>query len=215
MPTNEYLKQMRSDFSKQSLSKKDVNANPFTQFKNWLSEADESKVLEPIATCISTVSKYGQPSSRIVYIRDIQENGMVFYTNYGSKKSMDLEGNPKASMNLFWPELERQIRIEGIIEKVEDSISDLYFNDRPKASQIGAWASHQSDKLQNRKELEDRVAELTKKYENEPVPRPKNWGGFILVPHYFEFWQGRKSRLHDRIAFSKDMDVWKIDRLNP
>lgn len=206
---------MRSDFSKQSLSKKDVNENPFTQFKNWLSEANESKVLEPIATCISTVSKYGQPSSRIVYIRDIQKNGLVFFTNYESKKGSDLEVNPKASMNLFWPELERQIRIEGIIEKVPESVSDDYFNDRPKASQIGAWASHQSDKLQNRKQLEDRVEQLSKKYENQEVPRPKNWGGYILVPHYFEFWQGRKSRLHDRIAYSQDEDVWKITRLNP
>ncbi len=206
---------MRSDFSKQSLSKKDVNENPFTQFKNWLSEANESKVLEPIATCISTVSKYGQPSSRIVYIRDIQKNGLVFFTNYESKKGSDLEVNPKASMNLFWPELERQIRIEGIIEKVPESVSDDYFNDRPKASQIGAWASHQSDKLQNRKQLEDRVEQLSKKFENQEVPRPKNWGGYILVPHYFEFWQGRKSRLHDRIAYSQDEDVWKITRLNP
>ncbi len=215
MSTNEYLKQLRSDFSKQSLSEDDIDHNPFTQFNNWLKEATESNVLEPIATTISTVSKYGQPSSRVVYIRDIQENGFVFYTNYGSKKSHDLEMNPKSCMNLFWPELERQIRIEGIIEKVDSSISDEYFNDRPKASQIGAWASQQSQKLASRAHLEDKVNELTNQYANKKVPRPENWGGFILVPHYFEFWQGRKSRLHDRIAFSKDEDVWKIERLNP
>lgn len=215
MSINENLKQMRSDFSKQSLAKKDVDNNPIIQFKTWLTEASQAKVLEPIATCISTVSKYGQPSSRIVYIRDIQENGLVFFTNYKSKKGTDLEVNPKASMNFFWPELERQIRIEGIIERVDTKVSDTYFNDRPKSSQIGAWASHQSDKLQSRKQLEDRVNELTKKYENIDVPRPENWGGYILVPHYFEFWQGRKSRLHDRISFSKDEDDWKIARLNP
>jgi pyridoxamine 5'-phosphate oxidase len=140
---------------------------------------------------------------------------MVFFTNFNSKKGNDLDVNPKASMNLFWPELERQIRIDGIIEKVEDIVSDDYFNDRPRASQIGAWASHQSEKLLNRKELEERIAQLTLKYENENVPRPPHWGGYILVPHYFEFWQGRSSRLHDRIAFSKEEDTWKIDRLNP
>jgi pyridoxamine 5'-phosphate oxidase len=140
---------------------------------------------------------------------------MVFFTNYSSKKGQDLDTNPKASMNFFWPELERQIRIEGIIEKVPDSVSDDYFNDRPKSSQIGAWASLQSQKLSTRAQLEEKVNELTEKYADKKVPRPDNWGGFILVPHYFDFWQGRKSRLHYRISFSKDEDDWKIERLNP
>lgn len=215
MKTNEYLKKMRNDFSRQSLSKKEVEKNPFDQFKKWLDEAVRSNEPEAIATCVSTVSKYGQPSSRIVYIRDIDDNGFVFFTNYGSKKGSDILINPKASMNLFWPGLERQIRIEGIIERVADEVSDAYFNDRPKSSQIGAWASHQSAKLSSRKELEDRIAALNEQYADVPVPRPENWGGFILVPHYFEFWQGRPSRLHDRISFSKTETDWLIERLNP
>jgi pyridoxamine 5'-phosphate oxidase len=215
MATNEYLKKLRNDFSKQTLSKKDLVSDPFQQLKTWIDEAVKGEVLEPIATTISTVSKYGQPSSRIVYVRDIPENGLVFFTNYHSKKGTDLSINAHACMNFFWPELERQIRVEGIIEKVEDAVSDDYFNARPKSSQVGAWASHQSEKLSSREELEQRVAELTKKYENTDVPRPPHWGGYILVPHYFEFWQGRPSRLHDRIAYSREEESWQIDRLNP
>ena len=215
METNDFLKQLRSDFTKQSLSEKDIYSNPFSQLDKWIHEAVEGKVLEPIATCISTVSKYGQPSSRIVYVRDIQKNGLVFFTNYESKKGSDISINSQACMNFFWPELERQIRIEGIIEKVEERISDAYFESRPKSSQIGAWASHQSEKLESREELEQRVTALTEKYKDAKVPRPENWGGFILVPHYFEFWQGRPSRLHDRISYSLEEESWKTDRLNP
>ncbi len=215
MTTNDFLKKLRHDFAKQTLSKKDAHDNPFEQFTSWLEEAIKANVTEPIATTIATVSKYGQPSSRIVYIRDINPNGFVFFTNYLSKKGIDISVNPKGCMNFFWPEIERQIRIEGVIEKVTHDISDAYFADRPKASQIGAHASHQSQPLGSRKELEQRIAELTEKYENQEVPRPSNWGGYILVPHYFEFWQGRPSRLHDRIAYNKDDEDWKLVRLNP
>ncbi|CAG5083986.1 pyridoxamine 5'-phosphate oxidase [Parvicella tangerina] len=215
MKTNEFLKQLRHDFARQQLSKNDVLNNPFEQFKSWLDEAVEAQVNEPIATTIATVSKYGQPSARIVYIREITENGFVFFTNYLSKKGVDISANPKGCMNLFWPELERQIRIEGIIEKVPHDVSDAYFADRPKASQIGAHASRQSQPIASRKELEERIHELTNKYNDEPVPRPSNWGGYILVPHHFEFWQGRPNRLHDRVAYNKDDDSWKIVRLNP
>lgn len=215
METNDFLKKLRYDFAKAKLDHTDISENPFDQFKKWLNEAVESKVLEPIATTLSTVSKYGQPSSRIVYIRDITDNGFVFFTNYLSKKGNDIGTNPKGCMNLFWPELERQIRIEGILEKVPHEVSDAYFNDRPKASQIGAHASHQSHPIKSRNELEDRVAKLTEEYLNKDVPRPSHWGGYILVPHHFEFWQGRPSRLHDRLAFNKDNDSWKIVRLNP
>lgn len=215
MKTNEFLKNLRHDFAQQTLSKKDVNSDPYEQFKSWLDEAIKAEVNEPIATTISTVSKYGQPSSRIVYIRDVNENGFVFFTNYLSKKGIDLSVNPKACMNLFWPEIERQVRIEGVIEKVTHDVSDAYFADRPKASQIGAHASFQSRPLENREELENRITEFNEKYSEEEVPRPSNWGGYILVPHHFEFWQGRPSRLHDRIAFNKSEEGWEIVRLNP
>lgn len=215
METNEFLKQLRHDFSQQTLSKKEIAPNPFEQFKKWLNEAIKSEVNEPIATTLSTVSKYGQPSSRIVYIRDITENGFVFFTNYLSKKGIDISLNAKGCMNLFWPELERQIRIEGVLEKVTHDVSDAYFEDRPKASQIGAHASIQSQPLSSRKALEEKVEEFNKKFEGQKVPRPSNWGGYILVPHHFEYWQGRPNRLHDRIAYNKDDDNWQVVRLNP
>jgi pyridoxamine-phosphate oxidase len=215
MKTNEFLKKLRHDFAQQTLSKSDVDENPFNQFNQWLEEAIEADVNEPIATTLSTVSKYGQPSSRIVYIRDINENGFVFFTNYLSKKGIDISINPKGCMNLFWPELERQIRIEGVIEKVTHDVSDAYFADRPKASQIGAHASHQSQPLASREALENRIEDLNNQYEEKEVPRPSNWGGYILVPHLFEFWQGRPSRLHDRVTFNKDNEDWQVVRLNP
>lgn len=215
METNDFLKKLRHDFAQSQLSENEIQKNPFEQFNQWLAEAIKAEVNEPIATTLSTVSKYGQPSSRIVYIRDVTDSGFVFFTNYLSKKGIDISLNPKGCLNFFWPELERQIRIEGIIEKVSHEISDAYFNDRPKASQIGAHASHQSHTLESREELEQRVANLTEEYQNQDVPRPSNWGGYILVPHFFEFWQGRPSRLHDRITFNKEEEDWKIVRLNP
>lgn len=215
METNNYLKQLRHDFAKAQLSKKDLLENPFEQFKKWLDEAVKAEVMEPIATTLSTVSKYGQPSSRIVYIRDITNNGFVFFTNYLSKKGIDISVNPKGCLNFFWPELERQIRIEGIIEKVSHDVSDAYFNDRPKSSQIGAHASLQSQPLESREHLENKVQSLSNQYQDQVVPRPSNWGGYIIVPHHFEFWQGRPSRLHDRITYNKEEDNWKLGRLNP
>lgn len=215
MKTNEFLKKLRHDFAQQTLSKKDVYENPFDQFKKWLDEAIKANVNEPIATTLSTVSKYGQPSSRIVYIRDITENGFVFFTNYLSKKGIDISVNPKGAMNLFWPEVERQVRIEGVLEKVTHEVSDAYFKDRPKMSQIGAHASIQSQALNSREDLEKRIENFEKKFEGQEVPRPSNWGGYILVPHHFEFWQGRPSRLHDRVTYNKDDDGWQIVRLHP
>lgn len=215
METNDLLKKLRHDFAQQTMSKKDLDNDPFVQFKHWLDEAVKSEVNEPIATTLSTVSKYGQPSARIVYVRDITENGFVFFTNYLSKKGIDISLNPKGCISFFWPELERQVRIEGILEKVTHDVSDAYFNDRPKTSQVGAHASYQSQPLSSRQELEERIAKLSDKFEGSDVPRPSNWGGYILVPHHFEFWQGRPSRLHDRVAYNKDEDSWQIVRLNP
>jgi pyridoxamine 5'-phosphate oxidase len=212
----EVLKKLRNDFALKTLNKADLLSNPMQQFEVWLQEAVTAKVNEPIACCLSTVGKYGQPSSRIVYVRNITENGFVFFTNYESKKGKDLANNPKACVNFFWPELERQIRIEGIVEKVSEAVSDEYFNDRPRSSQIGAWASQQSEALVSRAALENEILDQEKRFEGQVVPRPPHWGGYIIVPHLIEFWQGRKSRLHDRLVFLRnEHNQWEIERLNP
>jgi len=212
----EVLKKLRNDFALKTLDKSELVDNPIDQFEKWLQEAVDAEVHEPIACCLSTVSKYGQPSSRIVYIRNITDKGFVLFTNYNSKKGKDIEANPKVCLNFFWPELERQIRIEGIIEKVEDVISDEYFNDRPRSSQIGAWSSNQSEAIPNREALDLAIAEVEKRFDGKTVTRPSHWGGYIVVPNLIEFWQGRKSRLHDRLVYLQtEQNNWIIERLNP
>jgi pyridoxamine 5'-phosphate oxidase len=164
---------------------------------------------------ISTVSKENKPSTRVVYLRDISERGLVFYTNYESQKGNDLESNPNISILFFWVELDRQIRIEGKVSVLDPTKSDLYFSNRPRESQIGAWASDQSRIIESRKFLEDRYKEFETKFENKNVDRPKHWGGYLVEPTSFEFWQGRPSRLHDRVKFSHSGSDWKIVRLAP
>jgi pyridoxamine 5'-phosphate oxidase len=179
-----------------------------------LREAIERQVSEPNAMSISTIGLNGYPHSRIVYLKELIAEGIVFYTNYSSSKGKDIEANPKVQAMIFWPGLERQIRIIGDVEKVPEEMSDTYFQSRPWGSKIGAWASHQSEKLSSRKELEDRVHELALKYPND-VPRPPHWGGYLIRPIEIEFWQGRPSRLHDRIVFELIGSSWKIYRKNP
>lgn len=188
--------------------------DPFQLFELWTSEAVVTKEVEPNAFVLSTVNTDGQASSRIVYLKDIIENQLVLYTNYSSKKGIDIATNSKVSMLFFWANSSRQVRIEGICSKVDSSISDAYFASRPRGSQIGAWASNQSDTLLDRSELENRVKKYEIEFPNE-VPRPEHWGGYGIAPTHFEFWQGRPSRLHDRIEFEKKSDTWSIRRLNP
>jgi len=165
---------------------------------------------------LSTADAKAKPTSRIVYLRDIIDSGIVFYTNYNSQKGKNLAENPQASATLFWSELERQIRFEGEVEKVADEVSDKYFAARPKESKIGAWASHQSDVLADRKELEEQVKFFTEKFKDtKDIPRPDFWGGYRLIPNRIEFWQGRPSRLHDRIVYLKKDNDWQIVRVNP
>ncbi|WON93920.1 pyridoxamine 5'-phosphate oxidase [Sphingobacterium sp. Lzh-3] len=207
---------IRQDYVLGSLSESDVDHDPIEQFKNWFDAAVHSEVNEPNAMVLSTVSSHHLPSSRIVLLKDIAEEGLVFFTNYLSRKGEEMKANPHAALLFFWPELQRQVRIEGVVEFVNAADSDEYFQSRPKASRIGALASPQSHEIPNRSFLERRVEALERQYEgDEFVPRPDHWGGYILKPIYFEFWQGRASRLHDRMVYKKVSDSWKITRIAP
>lgn len=215
--SEDFLKNIRDDhhsFDKGEL-KDAVGENPTEFFKTWFKEAYDSDQPEPHALVVSTVDETGQPSSRVVYLKEVTDEGFIFYTNYLSQKGEELASNPKMAGLLFWNTLERQVRIEGEAIKVSSEKSDLYFNSRPRGSQLGAWASKQSEELEDRADLEKRTIELDKKYPND-VPRPPHWGGYLLKATRFEFWQGRKSRLHDRIVFDLQPDnSWKIFRKNP
>jgi pyridoxamine 5'-phosphate oxidase len=207
--------QLRKEYAQASLEIKDVSENPIEQFRSWFDQAMKSGIIEPYAMNISTVDSENRPSSRIVLLRDVNENGFVFYTNYLSRKAKEIKEKNFGAINFFWPELERQIRIKGELEKVSTKVSDDYFALRPRGSQIGAWASPQSSKIESREILEQNEKYFTEKFQNQAVPRPENWGGYLLKPDYFEFWQGRENRLHDRVSYEKKEDNWVIFRLAP
>jgi pyridoxamine 5'-phosphate oxidase len=210
------LADLRKEYSKSSLDVTTVNVNPITQFEKWFNEAMESSVSEPNAMNLATVNEQGRPSSRIVLLKGVENGFFQFYTNYQSKKGKELELNPACALTFFWPELERQIRIEGVCARVSQEVSDKYFQSRPRASQIGAWSSPQSTLIKDRVILEQRVAEMEKRFAgNEKLPRPKQWGGYEVEPFMIEFWQGRQSRLHDRVSYNKVDDRWQIHRLAP
>jgi pyridoxamine 5'-phosphate oxidase len=202
----EHINKLREDFTRGTLNEADVSPQPDVQFQHWLQQAVDAKVNEVQAMHLATVSLDGRPSSRIMYLREFENNNYSFYSNYNSKKSLELANNPHATLTFFWPDLERQIRIEGLVEKVSVDQSNAYFNERPYESKIGAWASNQSHKLSSREELEAKL---------QTIQRPPFWGGFVLQANYYEFWQGRKSRLHDRICYELTNGTWLIKRLNP
>ena len=210
-----YLNTIRHDFAKQTLDEKDVNANPFLQFAKWFEEAVGAQVIDPNAMTVCSATKEGKPSARIVLLRNFSESGFVYYTNYNSRKGTEIEKNPNCALLFFWPELERQIRIEGIVKKQTFEESDLYFNSRPRESKISAWTSEQSKVIANREALNEKYEILNKKYPDENVPRPPYWGGYVLKPISIEFWQGRPNRLHDRILYTLENNNWKIERLSP
>ena len=193
----------------------DENADPLSLFKLWFDEANKSGILLPEAMSVSSVSQDGQPSSRMVLLKEFDQAGFVFYTNYASRKSHELNDNDKIALLFHWNVLQRQIRIEGIVEKVSSEQSAKYFHSRDRGSQIGAWASHQSNKIQTETELADNVAYYTKKFAGKTVPLPEFWGGWRVKPHYIEFWQGRASRLHDRVCFEKTTSGWINFKLQP
>ncbi|QIM48914.1 pyridoxamine 5'-phosphate oxidase [Pusillimonas sp. DMV24BSW_D] len=204
---------IRRDYQKNALREDTVKADPFDQFQLWFNEALTAEVIEPTAMTLGTV-KDGQPSSRIVLLKGFDARGLVFFTNYQSRKGQALAEQPFASALFFWPELERQVRFEGRVEQVAQSESDTYFHSRPLASRIGAWASPQSQPI-TREALDARARKLANELGDNP-PRPEHWGGYRLTPHYVEFWQGRPSRLHDRIAYElQPNSAWSYQRLAP
>jgi pyridoxamine 5'-phosphate oxidase len=213
---HQHITHLRTEFTKGGLDKADVKQNPFEQFSVWMEEAIKAEIKEVQAMTIATVSSDGQPSARTVYLRSYFDNQFIFYTNFESRKGLEILGNNKVALIFFWPELERQIRMEGTIKKHDDLESDNYFNARPEGSQIGAWASPQSQVIEDRAELEDNVKAIEEKFKNEKIHRPPFWGGYVVEANYYEFWQGRSSRLHDRIIFEKNnRKGWNISRIAP
>jgi pyridoxamine 5'-phosphate oxidase len=207
---------IRKDYSQRQLSESDVANDPIQQFSKWWEEAVASHIDEVNAMTLATASIDGMPSARIVLLKGFDNRGFTFFTNYDSFKAQQLSENPKACLVFFWKELERQVRITGIIEKLSDRESDDYFNSRPEGSRLGAWASPQSRVIESREWLDDNYAAITNKMKGQKIARPQHWGGYIVKPVIVEFWQGRPSRLHDRIQYTlEENGNWKIERLAP
>ncbi len=213
------LSDMRKSYELAELDDAHLKDTPHEFFQLWLDEALKAQIPEPTAMTLATVDSHLRPSTRIVLLKGLESEGLIFYTNYQSRKGQELAGNPQAALQFHWIELERTVRIEGVIEKTSDAMSDAYFQSRPRGSQIGAWASPQSEVLQNREQLQSEVTRLEQLYAHQPIPRPAHWGGYRLVPQTWEFWQGRPSRLHDRVRYQRRPDAlgaaWAIDRLGP
>jgi pyridoxamine 5'-phosphate oxidase len=208
------LSALRQDYLNAELSENDVLPNPLNQFAQWFGEAQNAQVAEPNAMTLATVNATGQPSARIVLIKEARNDGVVWFTNYQSRKGADLLHNAQAALLFFWQPLERQVRFEGVVERVSAAESDAYYHSRPVNSRLGAWSSPQSDIITSREVLETNLAHYAAEFGDEP-PRPPHWGGYILKPTYVEFWQGRASRLHDRVAYRLVDGAWHIVRLAP
>jgi pyridoxamine 5'-phosphate oxidase len=206
---------LRRDYTRNGLRESDVDANPFQQFRHWFDQAATAQVHEPTAMTLATVGPDGQPSARIVLLKGFDESGFRFFTSYEGRKARELAVNPRAALLFYWPELERQVRVEGTVTRVSEAESDAYFRSRPHGSRLGAVASHQSEVIPGRAVLERRMEELTRQYEEEDVPRPALWGGYRLRPAVLEFWQGRPNRLHDRLRYRLTESGWVIERLSP
>jgi pyridoxamine 5'-phosphate oxidase len=210
-----HLNHIRKDYRNGKLDFESVHADPIEQFKLWLDEAIQGNIEEPTAMLLATCGKDLQPSVRVVLLKGVDQSGFEFYTNYHSRKGKQIQENPQVAATFFWKELERQVRIEGIAEKLPAAESDRYFASRPDESRFGAAASPQSQVIPGREFLEIKISELKNLYKNDNLPRPEHWGGYKIKPARIEFWQGRENRLHDRIVFTKKANVWIIERLAP
>lgn len=206
---------LRKEYRREELTEDSVARHPFEQFARWFDEAMAAGLPEPTAMTLATVGADGQPSARIVLLKGIVDEGFIFYTNYASTKGRQLAERPAAALLFFWPELERQVRIEGHVAQLTRDRSFEYFTTRPIGSQIGAWASEQSAVVPSKQFLEERYAEMERRFQDGPVPLPPTWGGYCLTPTMFEFWQGRPSRMHDRIRFTHGDGGWRVERLSP
>ena len=207
---------MRKDYAHSKLDRADLTKTPFELFNTWWNAALSSGNPEPNMMTLATATIDAKPSARIVLLKGIEESSFVFYTSYISRKAEELAKNPQAYLLFFWPEIERQVRIEGVVRKISEEKSTEYFQSRPRGSQIGAWVSQQSNPVDSRKTLEERWAEIESKYVNiEVLPKPSYWGGYQMFPDVFEFWQGRPNRLHDRFQYTRDGEFWDVERLQP
>jgi pyridoxamine 5'-phosphate oxidase len=207
---------LRQNYTLAGLDQNDIDPNPITQFAVWFEQAVEAQLLEPNAMTLATATPEGKPSARIVLLKGFDQRGFVFYTNYHSHKGRELTANNWAALVFWWGELERQVRIEGRVEKVSSQESDAYFQSRPANSQLGAWASNQSQVIPTRQVLDRKLADLAEQYREQSIPRPPHWGGFRVIPETIEFWQGRPNRLHDRLRYSLQTEgVWTVERLSP
>lgn len=209
------LRDIRTNYQKFELNEETVNNDPILQLTAWLNDAIENQKADPTAMILSTIDREGNPESRVVLLKELKDQGLIFFTNYDSKKGQQISMHPQVSIVFFWPEMERQVRVKGKVEKISENDSENYFLSRPIESQLGAWASPQSRVIKNRQILDENYIHFQRYFQEHEIKKPPHWGGYLIRPEYFEFWQGRANRLHDRIEFQKSGETWIIQRLAP